>query len=73
MLCRMKQHTHAHKVLGFRIHALTFVVILLLLIAINLWTGSPYWVQWIVLSWGIGLASHWWWGVGPGARRRAAL
>jgi hypothetical protein len=71
MLRRMKQHTHAEHVLGFRIHAAAFVAIVLLLIAINLWKGSPYWVQWVVLSWGIGLASHWWWGVGPGARRAA--
>lgn len=70
MLWLMKQITHSQKVLGFWIHALCFVVITLLLVGLNLWIGAPYWAQWVLLSWGTGLACHWWWGIGPGARHR---
>jgi hypothetical protein len=73
MLLPMRQLTQAEKVFGFRVHALTFVVVVLLLMGINLSTGAPYWAQWALLSWGTGLACHWWWGIGPGARRRRAL
>jgi len=51
----MKQGTPAEKKLGFRIHAITFVPSIALLLVINLLTGPPYWVQWVVLGWGIGL------------------
>ncbi len=50
--------------LGFRIHAATFVLTLALLAAINLWTGAPAWVGWVVLGWGPGLLAHWIFGRG---------
>jgi len=59
-------HSQAEKALGFHIHALAFVTTIVLLIAINLWTGPPYWAQWVLLGWGIGLLSHWWFVLGPG-------
>jgi len=65
----MKQGTLAEKKLGFRIHAITFVPTIALLLIINLWTGSPYWVLWVLLAWGIGLLSHWFFVLGPGARK----
>jgi hypothetical protein len=65
----MKQGTPAEKKLGFRIHAITFVPTIVLLLIINLWTGSPYWVLWVLLAWGIGLLSHWFFVLGPGARK----
>lgn len=65
----MKQGTPAEKKLGFRIHAITFVASIALLLVINLLTGSPYWVQWVVLGWGIGLFCHWFFVLGPGARK----
>jgi hypothetical protein len=65
----MKQGTPAEKKLGFRIHAITFVPTIALLLVINLWTGSPYWVLWVLLAWGIGLLSHWFFVLGPGARK----
>ena len=65
----MKQGTPAEKKLGFRIHAITFVPTIALLLIINLWTGSPYWVLWVLLAWGIGLLSHWFFVLGPGARK----
>ena len=32
---------------------------MVLLVAINLLTGSPYWVLWVLLGWGTGILSHW--------------
>ncbi len=64
----MKHLSPAGQALGFRIHAAAFVVIMPLLVAINLLTGSPYWVQWVLPGWSIGLLSHWWFVRGPGAR-----
>jgi hypothetical protein len=65
----MKQGTPAEKKLGFRIHAMVFVPSIALLLIINLLTGSPYWVLWVALSWGIGLFCHWFFVLGPGARK----
>ena len=54
----MKNATPAQKKLGFQIHALAFVLGLVVLIVINLMTGPPYWVLWVVLGWGVGLLMH---------------
>ncbi len=56
------------KALGFRIHAVAFVVVMALLVAINVLTGAPYWVQWVLPGWSIGLLNHWFFVLGPGAR-----
>lgn len=66
----MKQGTLAEKKLGFRIHAMVFAPSIALLLVINLLVGRPYWVQWVVLGWGIGLFCHWFFVLGPGARQR---
>jgi len=63
----MKRLTQSEKKRGFRIHAIVFVLSIALLLVINLWTGSPYWVLWVLLGWGIGLVSHWWFVLGSGA------
>ena len=63
----MKHLSPSQQKLGFNIHALAFVPTMALLLVINLWTGSPYWVQWVLLGWGIGLLAHWWFVLGPGA------
>ncbi len=65
----MKSQSQAQKRLGFQIHAVAFVITMLLLVAINLWTGEPYWVLWVLPGWSIGILSHWWFVLGPGARR----
>ena len=65
----MKTLDPAGKRLGFQIHALVFVLAMLLQVAINVWTGPPYWALWVLLGWGIGLLSHWWFVLGPGVRR----
>jgi hypothetical protein len=43
---------------GFRLHALAFVAVMLLLAALDWWTAEPYWVHWVLLGWGAGLAAH---------------
>ena len=63
----MKHGSPSEKKLGFRIHAIAFVLTMALLLVINLWIGAPYWVQWVLLGWGIGLLAHWWFVLGPGA------
>jgi len=65
----MKDATPAQKKLGFRIHAITFVPGIVALVIVNLLIGSPYWVQWVLLGWGIGLFCHWFFVLGPGARK----
>jgi 2TM domain len=65
----MIQGTLAEKKLGFRIHAIAFVPTIAILLIINLLTGSPYWVQWVVLGWGIGLFCLWFFVLGPGTRK----
>ncbi len=54
----MKQISQSAKKLGFYIHATAFVLAMVLLFAINLWTGPPYWVLWVLLGWSIGILSH---------------
>jgi hypothetical protein len=62
------QATEQQKKLGFRIHALTFVPGVIALVVINLLTGPPYWCLYAVPAWSIGLFSHWFFVLGPGAR-----
>ena len=65
----MKHATYLQRKLGFRIHAIVFIPSILLLAVINWLTGAPYWVQWVILGWGIGLLSHWFFVLGPGASK----
>lgn len=58
----MKNASPAQRKLGFQIHALVFVLTLAALVVVNLWTGPPYWVLWVVLGWGVGLLMHGWFG-----------
>jgi len=60
----MKHHNDADKRLGFRIHAAAFVLIMLLLVVINMLTGPPYWVGWVLPGWTVGLLCHWYFGSG---------
>ena len=39
---------------------ISFVVGIIAVVVINLWVGQPYWFQWVLLGWGIGLLAHWW-------------
>lgn len=68
----MKHLSDHEKRLGFRIHGMAFVATMLLLVAINLWTGRPYWVVWVAPGWTAGLLCHWYFVLGPGVRKEHA-
>lgn len=54
----MKNATPAQMRIGLRIHAIVFALSMVLMLIINLLTGAPYWVVWVLLGWGIGMLSH---------------
>ena len=64
----MKKLDISERKRGFRIHSIVFVLKMVLLAGINLWTGAPYWVLYVLVGWGIGILAHWWFVLGPGAR-----
>jgi hypothetical protein len=43
---------------GFYIHAFVFAAVIVLLIVVNAAFSDVWWVQWVVLGWGIGVAAH---------------
>jgi hypothetical protein len=44
---------------GFYIHLLVYVCVMALLVLINAVTpASPWWVQWPLVAWGIGVIAH---------------
>jgi hypothetical protein len=55
-LARAREDVAAIK--GFYIHLLVFVLVIALLFVINVLTNSPWWVQWPLLGWGIGVLAH---------------
>lgn len=64
----MQYQSEQQKRTGFRIHAMSYVAALVLMTAINLWTGSPYWVLWVIPGWTIGLFCHWYFVLGRNPR-----
>ena len=42
----------------FYIHGLVFLLVISGLLALNLALGKPYWVLWVLLGWGVGVALH---------------
>jgi transcriptional regulator with XRE-family HTH domain len=48
------------KLKGFYIHLAQYVLVIALLAAINaLTTPNRWWVQWVIIGWGIGVFFHW--------------
>jgi hypothetical protein len=43
---------------GFRIHAVIFVIAMILVAAVDWYTAEPYWAHWVLGGWGLGLAAH---------------
>ncbi len=43
---------------GLLHHGMAFLVVIALLAAFNVYIGKPYWVLWVLLGWGAGLALH---------------
>ncbi len=68
----MKHVSESQKKLGLNIHAIVFVLTMVLLAVINVVVGRPYWVLWVLPGWGIGMLMHWWFVGGPGAPRARA-
>jgi hypothetical protein len=55
-LARARRRVVALK--GFYIHLLVFALVVAVLAVVNLATGRPWWVLWVVLGWGIGVLVH---------------
>lgn len=43
---------------GFYIHLAVFVLVILVLLAIDVATSRRWWVHWVFLGWGIGVLAH---------------
>ena len=43
---------------GFYSHLSSYLIMTAVLLLINIFTPGPWWFQWAVLGWGIGLALH---------------
>lgn len=43
---------------GFYIHLIVYVAVMTLLVVINALTPGPWWVQWPLIGWGIGILGH---------------
>ncbi len=43
---------------GFYIHALAFALVVSSLAVLNFALGKPYWIVWMLLGWGLGVALH---------------
>jgi hypothetical protein len=43
---------------GFYNHFIAFAAVIAVLVCINLATGSAFWVHWVIIGWGIGIAAH---------------
>jgi hypothetical protein len=42
----------------FKNHFGTFAIMMIVIFLVNLFTGGPWWFQWALLGWGIGMAFH---------------
>ena len=43
---------------AFYTHLIVFALVLAGLTIINVVTGGPWWVQWVLLGWGVGIIAH---------------
>jgi len=57
---------------GFYIHLVVFALVLLGLLVVNSASGGPWWVVWVFLGWGLGVAAHGLAAIGLGSRAIAA-
>jgi hypothetical protein len=55
---------------GFYVHLTVFVLVMAGLAVVNLLTGRPWWVLWVVFGWGIGVVVH---GLAVSARTSRAI
>ena len=52
-------NTPSSTLMGLRIHAIVFAAVIPIEFIVNYFTGPPWWAVWVLLGWGIGLLSHW--------------
>ncbi len=63
--------SHERAVQLFSIHALIFAIVNLILLVVNLRKTPEFlWIKWVLLDWGVGLATHAWLTFGPSSHRR---
>lgn len=43
---------------AFYIHLLSYVLVVAVLAAVNIYTSDEWWVQWVFLGWGVGVVAH---------------
>ena len=43
---------------GFYIHFSIFLLVVAFLFVVNAMTPGPWWVQWVLFGWGVGIAAH---------------
>ena len=43
---------------GFYIHLIIFALVVGGLFVVNLLSGGPWWVAWILFGWGVGIIAH---------------
>ena len=55
---RFERLRHTRAVKGLLIHATVFALTIAGLAVINLLTKGPWWVQWPLIGWGLGLTGH---------------
>ena len=53
-----RARSQVERMTGFYIHLTVFVLVMLLMLVINAWTGGGWWVQWPLIGWGIGILVH---------------
>ena len=55
---RERAQERVAEVKGFLTHAAIFIGVVVLLFAVNATGDGGWWVQWVFLGWGIGVAAH---------------
>jgi hypothetical protein len=51
--------TNAAAERGLQIHVFVFLAVVALTMVINVMTGPPWWVFWVIFPWCMGLGAHW--------------
>jgi hypothetical protein len=55
---RAAARRRVEEIKAFYVHLFVFVLVIALLIAVNVLFSDVWWVQWVVLGWGTGVAAH---------------
>jgi uncharacterized membrane protein YecN with MAPEG domain len=55
---RKRAEVELEKKHDFAVHAVIYVVVNIVLVAVWALSGGPFWPIWVIGGWGIGLAAH---------------